>query len=286
MSDRICIVTGANAGIGKAISVGLANLGAHVIMVCRDRSRGEDAQRELQAKTGNSKIDLMVADLSDISAVYRLAEEFKATYPRLDVLINNATAIFAEREVSVDGIEMNFALNYLSYFNLSILLTDSLKASPVARVINMSTEAHHGASLYFDDLYFEKAYNPIEVYLQAKLAVLLFTYEFSRRYASSGVKVNCLDPGVIDTKALSDIRVVAQKIYGKSSDSLAAPPEIGAKTPLYLATAHEVSHVTGCYFIEMEITSSSPASYNLDDASRLWEISVNFLENVKDGNVR
>ncbi|MDZ4338820.1 MAG: SDR family oxidoreductase, partial [candidate division NC10 bacterium] len=246
MSGRICMVTGANAGIGKATALGLAKMGGTVVMVCRSRERGEATLAEIKQESGNASVHLLLADLSSQDDIRRLAAAFNAKVPALHVLINNAGIIPRKRTVTGEGFETQFAVNHLAYFLLTHLLLDILKASAPARIVTVSSQVHHGASIDFDDLQSERAYRPTRVYASTKLANVLFTYELARRLEGTGVTANCLHPGSVATNLLADflptpLRFVT-KIVGVS-------PEKGAQTPLYLATSPEVEEVTGKYFV-------------------------------------
>jgi NAD(P)-dependent dehydrogenase (short-subunit alcohol dehydrogenase family) len=272
----VSVVTGASQGIGRGIARGLAARGDALVIVCRDEARGRQAQAELRAQTGNSKVGLMLADLSSSAAVRALAEAIAQRYPRVDVLVNNHTAIFARRTVSADGLEMNFALNHLAYLHLTLRLLHRLRASPAARVVNVAAEVHRFATINFDDLYSETAYDPVLAYCQAKLGNVLFTYELARRLEGTPITVNCLHPGTVDTLALRTIRAVHHKQTGRPLSEY--PPvgalEAGVATPLYLATAEEVAGVTGRYFVDRQPVESSEASRDRETAQRLWAVSL------------
>src|ERR1700730_3335222 len=181
MQGKICMVTGANSGIGKATALALAQMGATVVMVCRDRARGEQARSEITTKSGNNAVDLLQADLSSQQSIRQLVEDFQH-YTHLHVLINNAGAAFpGRRRETVDGLEMTFAVNYLAPFLLTNLLLDVLKASAPARIVTVSSNAQASGSIQLDDLQAEKLYRPMRTYPQSKLAVVLFTYELARR---------------------------------------------------------------------------------------------------------
>ena len=188
MNGKICVVTGANRGIGRATAQELADLGATVILVCRNRAKGEQAKQEIIEKSNNQNIELMIADLSVTQEIRNLVEDFSASYDRLDVLINNATAVFDERELSANKIEMNFGLNYLPYFTLTNLMINSLKASSSVRVVNVSTESHRLGKINFNDLFMENEYNPITAYMQAKLAIILNTYSLARKLEGTNIR--------------------------------------------------------------------------------------------------
>ena len=271
MNGKTCMVTGANAGIGKATALGLAKMGATVVMVCRSRERGELALAEITRESGNDSVFLLLADLSSQTAIRNLVADFTATYPRLHVLINNAGIIPKRRTVTEDGLETQLAVNHLAYFLLTNLLLDKLKASAPARILNVSSQAHQGASLDFDDLQSERSYRPTHVYAWTKLANVLFTYELARRLEAIHVTANCLHPGAVATKLLADympsvLRFMA-KIFGIT-------PENGAQTSLYLAGSPEVEGVSGKYFVKQKSVPSSKASYDRTAARRLWEVSA------------
>src|SRR5438034_1826783 len=190
MQGKICMVTGANSGIGKATALALAQMGATVVMVCRDRARGEQARSEITTKSRNNAVDLLQADLSSQQSIRQLVEHVQHHYPHLHVLINNAGAAFPGRRETVDGLEMTFAVNYLAPFLLTQLLLDMLTASAPARIVNVSSAAHKSGSIQLDDLQAEKLYRPMRTYPQAKLAVVLFTYELARKLPGRCWKAN------------------------------------------------------------------------------------------------
>src|SRR5579863_955384 len=195
MQGKTCLITGANSGIGKATALALAQMGAAMVLVSRDRARGEEAQREIKTKSGNESIDLLLADLSSQESIRQLARDFKQRYDRLHVLINNAGAYSLTRRVTVDGMEMTVAVNLLAPFLLTNLLLGMLKASAPARIVNVSSDAHEANYLNLDDLQLEKHFRPMRAYGQSKLAEVLFTYELARHLEGTGVTANCLHPG-------------------------------------------------------------------------------------------
>src|SRR5947208_5305679 len=197
MQGKICMVTGANSGIGKATALALAQMGATVVMVCRDRARGEEARREITTKSRKNAVDLLQADLSSQQSIRQLVEHFQHHYTHLHVLINNAGAAFPGRRETVDGLEMTFAVNYLAPFLLTNLLLDVLKASAPARIVNVSSGSHKAGYIKLDNLQSKNPYGSMKVYGQSKLAVVLFTYELARRLEGTGVIVNCLNSGFV-----------------------------------------------------------------------------------------
>ena len=273
MAGRVCMVTGANAGIGKATALGLANYGATVVMVCRSRERGEMALAEIKEKSGNNYISLLLADLASQASVRKLAEDFKTQHSALHVLINNAGIIPRKRLVTVDGLETQFAVNHLAPFLLTNLLLDVLKSSAPARIVTVSSEMHRGATIDFDDLHSERSYRPTRVYSQTKLANILFTYELARRLEGSNVTANCLHPGVVATNLLADGIGIPRPL--KSTTRLmGASPDKGAKTSIFLAISGAVEGVSGKYYVRQKAMQSSESSYDENLANRLWDASA------------
>src|SRR5215203_354157 len=195
MDGKVCLITGATSGIGKATAMELASMGASVVMVGRDRDRGEAALAEVKEQSTGASVGLMLADLSSQQEIRRLADEFKETYPRLDLLVNNAGLFRSERVTTADELEMTFAVNHLAYFLLTKLLLDTLKASAPSRIVNISSGDHSNGTIDFDDLQGEKGYKGAQAYSQSKLANVLFTYELAKRLEGTSVTANCLHPG-------------------------------------------------------------------------------------------
>ena len=272
MSGKVCMVTGANAGIGKVTALELAKMGATVVMVCRDKAKGEAAQAELQSQSGNQGVDLFMADLSSQRAIRQLAQDFKDKYQQLHVLVNNAGIAQSKRILTEDGLESTFAINHLAYFLLTNLLLDVLKASAPARIINVSSEAQASGTINFNDLQGEKKYSATRSYCQSKLANVLFTYELAKRLEGTGVTVNCLHPGAVATNFAKD----TGGLFGLVS-RLARPfeltPEKGAQTSIYLASSPEVEGVSGKYFVNCKERNSSKESHDDLVQQRLWKVS-------------
>src|ERR671918_2162455 len=237
MGEKICLITGATSGIGKATAMGLANMGASVVMVGRDQGKGEAVMAEIKEKSNNASVDLMLADLSSQEEIRRLADEFKEAYPRLDVLINNAGLFRSTRITTADGLEMTFAVNHLACFLLTKLLLDVLKASSPSRIVNVSSGDHSNGTIDFDDLQGEKGYKGAKAYSQSKLANVLFTYELARKLEGSGVTANCLHPGAgVRTNFGSGVSGVFGFMM-RALRPLMKSPEKGAETSLYLASS-------------------------------------------------
>ncbi|MBA7621270.1 3-oxoacyl-[acyl-carrier-protein] reductase FabG [subsurface metagenome] len=275
MEGKICIITGANSGIGKATAIGLAMMNATIVMMCRSKERGEEVQKEIIELTGNKKVDLLLCDLSSQESIRKFVSEFKSKYQKLHILINNAGVMLSKRVISVDGFEMNFAVNYLASFLLTNLLLDVLKKSAPSRIINVSSAAHRMAKMDFDDLQSEKRkYRLFKIYGISKLALMLFSYELNRRLEGTSVTVNTVHPGVVNTNLGQD-----QSSFSKGFAKLFfKKPEKGAETSIYLASSQEVEGITGKYFAKKQQKQSSEESYNEDYAKRLWELSTDMTQ--------
>src|SRR6267154_4102879 len=278
MQGKICMVTGANSGIGKATALALAQMGATVVMVCRDRARGEQARSEITTKSKNTAVDLLQADLSSQQSIRQLVEHFEHHYTQLHVLINNAGAAFpGRRRETVDGLEMTFAVNYLAPFLLTNLLLDVLKASAPARIVNVSSNSHKSGYIQMDDLQEEKHYRSMRVYGQSKFAVVLFTYELARRLQGTGVTANCLHPGFVATHFGQRDAGPAFRLLVKLIGSFGTSPQEGAKTSIYLASSPEVEGVTGKYFVKSIPKRSAAISYDESLQRQLWEQSTKLV---------
>ncbi len=275
MKGKVVIVTGANTGIGKAAAAKLAEMGAHIIMVARDERRGQVAQQEIKTASGSTRVDLLIADLSSQQSIRQLATSIQHGYEHIDVLLNNAGGVFGERRLTVDGLEYTFALNHLGYFLLTHLLLDLLKKSAPARIINVSSGAHTGGHMQFDDLQGAQKYSPFGAYSQSKLANVLFTYELARRLEGTGITVNCLHPGFVNTRfgRDGDLSGPLAKLLPLIAPLMGRTPERGADTAVYLASDPQFERVTGKYFDTRKDTRSSRESYDTATAQRLWTVS-------------
>lgn len=272
VEEKTILITGANSGLGKATALGLAERGAHVVMTARDRKRGEKARADIVRKTGNERVDLLVADLSTTGGVRGLADDFRAAHPRLDVLVNNAAVLTGTRQVTSEGNERQLFVNHLAYFMLANLLIDMLRASAPSRVINVTSTAHSSGSIDFDDIQFEHNYKGYKAYANTKLMNMMFTYELARRLEGSGVTANCVHPGVIHTGLLRNFSFVLNALFGLLRVFFKKARE-GAETPIYLAASPDVGEVTGKYFKYCRPLGSSEESYDREAQRRLWEVS-------------
>jgi NAD(P)-dependent dehydrogenase (short-subunit alcohol dehydrogenase family) len=276
MQGKICLVTGANSGIGKATALALAQMGATVVLVCRDRARGEEARSEIITKSRNNAVDLLLADLSSQQSIRQLVENFQHHYTHLHVLINNAGAAFIGRRETVDGLEMTFAVNYLAPFLLTNMLLDVLKASAPARIINVSSNSHEAGYIQLDDLQAQH-HKSMRAYEQSKLAVVLFTYDLARKLQGTGVTANCLHPGFVATHiGQRDVRPAVHLLV-KVIGSFGTSPQKGAKTSIYLASSPQVEGVTGKYFVKSISRRSAAISYDESLQRQLWEQSAQLV---------
>jgi len=272
MSGNTCIVTGANSGIGKETALGLARMGARVLMVCRNAEKGKAALKEIRRESGSSQVDLLIADMSSQASIRALAKQIGEKYPRLEVLINNAGATLPTRKVSADGVEMTVAANHLVPALLTALLLDLLRASAPSRIVNVSSEIHARARIDVNDLQYERRkYTWGRAYAQSKLLMNAHTFELARRLEGTGVTANCLHPGVVATNLGGSDLPLGWKIMFGLLRPLFLNAQQGAQTTLYVATASELAGVSGKYFAKSKIAQSSPLSRDPKLAVEIWQ---------------
>jgi NAD(P)-dependent dehydrogenase (short-subunit alcohol dehydrogenase family) len=272
MRGKVCVVTGATSGIGLETAKELGAMGARLVLVARDKARGEATLKDLAAR--GVAAQAYYADLSLLSGMKRVAGEIAAAEPRIDVLINNAGALFNSREATADGLEHTFALNHLGYFVLAHMLKDRLVAAKPSRIVNVASEAHRGMMLDFSDLQFEKNYLGFRAYGRSKLCNILFTRELARKLAGIGVAANCLHPGFVATHFGDNNPGFFRAGIGIAKRIAARTVEKGAETVVYLASSPEAAATTGEYFFDCKPKAPSAAAQNDDDARRLWQESV------------
>lgn len=268
MNGRTVLVTGSTDGIGKATALGLARMGARVLLHGRDPEKGRKVREEIARTTGSHQLDLFTEDLSSQKRVRKLAAEVMERHERLHVLINNAGTFQAERRLTEDGLETTLAVNYVAQFLLTHELLGLLEKSSPSRIINIASIAHWDAKVDWNNLQGERWYDGHQAYALSKLCIILFTYELAERLKGSAVTANCLHPGVIKTKLL-------RAGFG---DYPGSPPEKGARTPIYLASSPEVERVSGEYFMECRPAKSSPLSYNEGLQERFWELAETYTD--------
>jgi NAD(P)-dependent dehydrogenase (short-subunit alcohol dehydrogenase family) len=275
LTGKIALVTGASAGIGLEACVELARMGATVVMVARDRGRGEAALEEVRRRSGSDRTTLLLCDLASQQSTRRLADEFRAGFSRLHILVNNAGGVSSERQETVDGIEQTFAVNHLAPFLLTRLLLDVIEASAPARIVNVASTGHYRGSLDFDDLGFKKGgYWIMRAYARSKLANVIFTRDLARRLAGKRVTVNSLHPGAVATKIWSDAPAWARPLLGVAKRMFMVSPQEGGARIVFLAASPDVEGKTGGYY-ENDV-ERRPSKLALDDAvaSRLWDESA------------
>ena len=272
MNGKVCLVTGATDGIGKVSARVLAEMGAKVIIVGRNPEKSAAVLTELKSISRNENIDLLMADLAVMKEVRDLAEQVISRYDRLVVLLNNAGGYFAKHEITSDGLEMTFALNHMSYFLLTNKLMGLLKSSVPARIVNVSSDAHYGVDIEFDNLNGEQDYKAWKAYQKSKLANVLFTYELLKKVPAD-ITVNCLHPGFVATNFGNNNGGFVSPVLKIAKRISAIDPEEGAKTSIFLCSSPEVEEVSGKYFFKCQPKTSSRESRNMDTAKRLWQIS-------------
>jgi NAD(P)-dependent dehydrogenase (short-subunit alcohol dehydrogenase family) len=273
MQGKVCVITGATSGIGLVAAERLAAMGARLLLVGRDPARGEAAVAAIKNRAPRATARVVYGDLSRLAEMDRVAGEIAALEPRIDVLINNAGAMFQQRGVTADGLERTFALNHMSYFVLSNRLKDRLAAATPARIVNTASGAHHGEVLDFADLQSERNYRGLRVYGRSKLANILFTRELARRLSGTGVTVNALHPGFVATRIGENNNLIF-RVGLAVAKRFALSPEKGAETIVYLASSPEVSTVSGGYFYQSRPATPSEAARDDATAKRLWEESA------------
>ena len=271
IKGKVCIVTGANSGIGKETALALAGMGATVIMVVRSIERGEKAKKEILSQTTTASIDLMTCDMSSMESIRNFAAEFKQKYTRLDVLINNAGAVFNKREVTAEGFERTLAVNYLGPFLLTNELLPLLKASAPSRIINVSSGLHKSGKIDLNDLQSARNYKGMGVYSNAKLMVIMFTYELARRLEGTGVTVNLLEPGFVATNLGKNSGSLRSNIMFKLVRPMQTNAKKGAETSIYLASSEEIKDTTGKCFAKKQETATAPTSYDKQLQKALWD---------------
>jgi retinol dehydrogenase-12 len=278
MQGKTCVVTGASNGIGKETARALARRGAHVILLCRSRDKGEATCNEIRAAAPDARLELVSGDLSSQASVKQAAAEILARHPAIHVLVNNAGISIDYHERSADGVELVLATNHLGPFLLTHLLGDALAAGAPARVINVSSSVEKGARIHWDDLEYQRTpYSMMKVYAQSKLMNVMFTCELARRWKDRGITVNCLHPGVIDTGLVSGVRSPLMRGLFKVMQLFFKSADQGAEGSVYLATSAEVEGQTGGYYVDKKLATSNPITRDQEALARLWGISEKYV---------
>ncbi len=276
--ERIAIVTGANSGMGKAITTELILQNYQVIMACRSQARGQKALEDIKAKTGQENVELILCDLSSLESIKQFIDIFSSKYEQLHLLINNAGVILPKRAETKDGFEMQFGVNHIGHSYLTNGLLSMMKNSSPSRIVNVSSGAHKLGKIDLNNISMKKGYHTFKAYSRSKLANILFTYALSKRLTGTGVTVNCCHPGAVGTS----MGVDRETGFGKGLLSFLSlfflTSEQGAETTLYLATSDEVEGVSGKYYYKCKQVQSSKKSYDAQLAEKLWLITEDSIK--------
>ncbi len=279
VKGKTCLITGANAGIGKETAREIAELGARVVMVCRNKGKGEKAREEIIETTRNKNIDLLICDLSSLKEVKKLSEDFLTNYSELHVLINNAGVFHMTRIETTDGYESTFAVNYLAHYYLSRLLLPLLKKSSPSRIVNLSSDIHKYFGIKMNDFMLEKRYTGQQAYSNSKTAMILFTNRLARELRETQVTVNAVNPGHVDTQMTS---VGLPKLFIKIRDLFIKhqTPVEGARTSVFVATSNELINISGKYFSKGKEKKSGKITNDISKQNLLWDLSNQLIEKV------
>ena len=277
--QKICLITGANSGLGKAMAVSLAKQGARVIMVCRHQDKGKEAQDVIKKLSGSHTVDLWIADLSSRASIRRLADTINKKYPKIDVLIHNAGLVLKQRTLSEDGIEMTLATNHLAPFLLTHLLLDLLKQSGAARIIHISSAIHRWGKIDWEDLEFNRRhYRAMRAYAQSKLLLNITAFEWARRLEGLNITINSVHPGAVKTNlGLTDSDNLWIKLFVRILQCFFITPEQAASFPVALATAAAFQTVHGQYFDKGKAANTSRVCYDPVMGKQVWERSLRFV---------
>ncbi len=273
MQPKTYLITGATSGLGLATAKALAKEGGQLLLIARNEEKAKAAMEKIKKEASGARLGFFTAGLSSQQQIREMAAEVLEQYPVIDVLINNAGTWFSERRLTEDGIETVFAVNHLSYFLLTHLLYPALRKADDGRIINVGSDSHFRGKMHFDDLNLTRNYHGLRSYEQSKLANVLFTYELDRRKAEDHISTYCVQPGLVQTDIGVKHTKWLHRIAWKFRRTAGVPPEEGAKTQIYLATADEVADESGKYWDDCRPKPSSKLSYREEDAARLWEIS-------------
>ena len=274
---KTALITGANAGMGKATAIALARQGMSVIMLCRNPQRGAKALQEVKTQSGSEDVSLMLCDLADMGDIKRFCQAFREMHPVLDILVNNAGVLSFERQETKDGLELHFGICHVGHFLLTLSVLACM--GPSSRIVMVGSVAHKAGRIDFDDLNMTSGYSVARAYSRAKLCNLLFTKELARRLAGTGITVNCVHPGAVVTSIGArrvngrDGSTVLRRAAGKLLGFLVRTPEKGAATAVYAATSGDCENITGAYFANCKIAKPARRAEDLKLAKRLWEVT-------------
>jgi len=278
MDGKVCIVTGSNSGIGKATAYALSKMDATVVMAVRNLERGERARNEIIKESRNQDLDVMVCDVSSNNSINLFVEKFNEKYDRLDVLINNAGAVFSKRQITEDGLERSLAVNYLGPFLLTYKLLPVLRSSSPSRIINISSGMHKTGKIKFDDLQSIMKYSEMGVYADTKLMLTTISYEWAQRLKKTGVTVNVAEPGFVATNLGKNSGSLISRLSFGLMKFIQVSPEKGAETSIYLASSDDVKEVTGKCYAKLKETTTAKISYDKDTQRQLWNTTLELLK--------
>ncbi len=274
LNNKLCVITGANSGIGFETTKALAKKGAFIVMVCRNEDKAISTKKEIQQEVDGAGIEIILCDFSIQKEIHIAADQIKAQYEKIDILINNHGFIAKERWETVDGLEATFAVNHIGYFLFTNLLLDQVKAAGNARIINVASDAHRAGSFDPDNLQLEEGFSPMKAYGNSKLFNILFTKELAERLKETDVTANCLHPGVVRTNFANDSSWL-MKIFWTIGKPFMVSPKKGAETSIYLASSDEVENANGAYFKNKKAVAPRKQAQDMEAAKQLWEISEN-----------
>ena len=279
MNGRTCLITGATDGIGKEAAIELAKKGCNLILIGRNKEKGEKVVEQIR-KIADSYVDIdyFTADLMLMKEVSRVADEVSRKYPKIDILLNNVGAYFAFRGVTEEGFERTFALNHLGYFLMTKKLLPLIEKSNYKRIVNVSSSAHYGIDFEFDNLNGEKKYSGFDIYKKSKLANVMFTYELAKRVKDRGITANCLHPGFVSTNFGKNNNFLWRNVIRVAMWLTAINVKDGAKTSIHLACSDEVKDITGRFFANCQVKKGSSKAKNDEHNRKLWDISEDYVK--------
>ena len=272
MNNKLCVITGANSGIGFETAKALAQKGAYLVMVCRNEDKAEAARAEIIKETSNPGIDIVLCDFAIQAEIRKAAGEIKKNYKKIDVLINNHGFLASEEEETVDGLEKTFAVNHIGYFMFTNLLLDRIKAADQGRIISVASEAHRAGEFDPENIQLSDNFTPWKAYGNSKLFNILFTKELAHQLVETNVTANCLHPGVVASNFAQSGSWIMRVLFTIGKPFFVSPKK-GAETSIYLATSDKVKDVSGAYFRSKKVATPSKTARNADAAGQLWDIS-------------
>jgi len=277
MSNKLCVITGANSGIGFETAKALAKKGAFIVMVCRNDDKAMAAKSSIQNEIEGAGVDIILCDFSIQKEIHKAANQIKSRYNKIDILINNHGFIAKERWETVDGLEATFAVNHIGYFLFTNLLIEYIKSAGNARIINVASDAHRYGNFEPENLQLESGFNPMKAYGNSKLFNILFTKELASRVRDTDVTVNCLHPGVVRSNFSENLNL-PMKLFWTIGKPFMVSAKKGAETSIYLAGSDEVKNVNGAYFKNKKAIAPRKKARDMDAAKQLWEISEELCE--------